>query len=470
MKGMRRIGGLCSAVFLTWGFLVMSEPSQAQAPSQAAVDEQKRIADYWEAVKRESDAKKAIAEAQVTIANAEAAAKAALAKAEADADKAKLDYLKAQLPSIPDPAKYKLAAPTAPNVAATASKMTFKEVKTLSEKIASAIEAQLKDLAASKTTPPAVATTPPATTTTAEAAPSAAGATASHKSLLLPEDARTRTLIALSRAVREMLDQANKRLAGEGDRLDAKVAGRIAPRSAIFLPALSALGELVLSYATILRTQYGFTTVSQTSLAEAVLRSNVLGKLAASRDIQIIEPDAIIPVTPSPGTTFPELDKLTALQKTIDVVGEKVRSAAQKVEALRRSAPGLPEDQKKAALKLAEEIEVMATALTTSADQVNKALAALYVADAQGNTALDSALRGGMLDQKLQSSPHSYVFSLKAAASDVDTLAANRFFSGLHVGVGSNTIAHWRLTSIDGVIRGSASDQQDSPLEKVKLP
>lgn len=442
----------------------MTDPSQAQAPSQTAVDEQKRTADYWEAVKRETDAKKAIADAQAAIANAESAARVALAKAETEADKAKLEYLKGQLPSIPDPTKYKLANPTAPTVAASASRMTFDEASKLAESVASMLNAALQSLTAS---PPQLA--PASVPSPAAGAPAAVGP--SSAVTLLPDDARTRTLIALSRALREMLDQANTRLANEGNNLDDKAAQRpIQTLSPMFLPAVSALGEVVLSYATILRTQYGFATVSQTALAEAVLRAKVFGTLATTRNIDLIDPDAIVAVTPPSGAALPELDKLKALQNTIADVRKKLRAASAKVDVLRSPAASLPDNEKKAALKLADEIEVMARQVAGAVDEVNKMLATLYVADPQGNTPLDSALRGGILDDKLQNSPASYMLSLKVAASDIDTIAANRFFSGMHVSVASNTVVHWRLASLDGVVRASGAGRESSPLEKVQLP
>lgn len=428
---------LLSAAVLMGTLLTMTNPSEAQAPSQITVDEQKRSADYWEALKKETDARKAIAEARAAISNSEAAARAALIKSETEADKAKLDYLKAQLPTIPDPSKYKIAAQAAPVLAASASRMTFDETEKLSATIAKTLQEKLK--------------------------PAGAGV------VVLPDDARTRTLIALSRALRETLDQANARLNGEAAGLEDKINKGVGlETSPVLLPALSALGELVLSYATILRTQYGFTTIPQTALAETVLRAKVHQALVDG-GTRIVEPDSVVVIVS--GSIPPELQKLRALQDTIAEVRRKIRAASARSEEFRNAAAAAPEDKKKPLLKLAEEIDAKAKQSDAAADEINKMLATLYIADTQGNTPLDAALRGGKLNDLLSAPGGAgYLLLLKAAASDVDTVAANRFFSGLHVAVRSNTVVSWRLTSLDGFVVSTGATRQDSPLEKVVLP
>lgn len=432
---------------LVIGVIMTLSVSPTDAQTQTDADQAKLRADYADALKREAESKKAAAVAEADAANAAQAARAALAKSETDADKAKLDYYKAMAPSAPDPSKYKIAAPTAPIVAGTAARMAYMEATHVSGEVAKAILEALKtDLA------------------TADV-------------LILPEDPKTRTLISLSRALREALDQARARLVNERLDLDRKMTQQpTALIAGAAIPVLASIAETVLSYANILRTQYAFGTSSQTSLAEIVLQAKVQETLVATSKIKVIEPDAIVAMMASGAKQPPELDRLRALQTELGASRQKVIDAGGVAAQLRANAPKPKDDkdkaatdQRAAALKLADDIDAKAKTVAAAAEEVDKMLATLYIADAQGNTPLDSALRGGMLNDMLASGK-AYMLSLKAVSSDVDTIAADGLFRGLRVAVASNTVARWRLTGLDGVVKSVGAVQKNSQLERIKLP
>lgn len=434
-------------VVLVIGVIMTLSVSPANALTQADVDQAKLSADYAEALKREAEAKKAAAVAEADAANATQASRAALAKSETDAEKAKLDFYKAMAPSAPDPSKYKIAAPTAPVVAATTARMAYSESADISTEVAKKILTALEtDIKAGQV-------------------------------LILPDDPKARTLISLSRALREALDQARNRLVNERLDLEAKMAEK--PTFLIAgaaIPVLASIAETVLSYANILRTQYAFTTSSQTPLAETVLQAKVQEILVASSNVKIIEPDAIVAMMANGVTQPPELQRLKALQTELGNTRQKVIDAGGIAEQRRANAPKPKDDKDKAAadqraavLKLADDIDAKAKAVAAAAEEVDKMLAILYIADAQGNTPLDSALRGGMLNDMLVSSK-AYMLSLKAVSSDVDTIAADGLFRGLRVAVASNTVARWRLTGLDGVVKSIGAVQKNSQLERIKLP
>jgi hypothetical protein len=393
------------------------------SPTQQEVAQAEERAKYWENLKKE-------AEARAAIGRAEDNARISVLKAE-------LDYLKAALPAAPDPSKYKPGAPTAATLVATAGRMTFAEAN----KLATDLAAKL-----------------------AEALPKGT------KRAILPEDARTRTLIGLSRAVRKALDQAIDRL--EMDRKDLATPAESQQESvaagamAVAGPVFSAASDIVLSLVSMLRAQYAFATASQTSLADGVFRS-ILNQELKDNDFEVIDPDFI--VVDLSASDRPELQKLDTVHKGIAKLREAIAKISAEIETLRRQAAKENDEPKKKELqRQADVLEAKVKQATVTVEEVYKLIAGFNTADAQGNTALESALRGGMLADKLTDA--AFFLSVKALASDVDTVAVQRFFFPLYLALSSHTVVQWRATSAAGLVVSSGALRSATAFWKPSLP
>ena len=435
----------------------------AQGQSQADVDEARRRADYFDQLKREAEAKKAIADADAAAAASAANAQSAKTKVEADADKAKVDYYKSLLPTPPDPSKYKIAAPTAPKVAATAANLVFVEADALSAEVTTAVVAAIKQ--------------PLCVAQAAAVAPAAAPA-AKPGVAIVPDDPKTRTLIAVSRATRAALDAATTRLERERKALAAETAKPPGGGGALAVPVLplvSSLLETAVSFASILRTQYGFETTSETALAESVFQAKVYQRLVGNACIQVLDPDAILTLVPAGGPNPPELVALEKLAAELRDSRAQARLATDRAGELRDTAPKPADEKNKATaakrdayLQQANSLDARVKSLTAFADETDKSVAALYAVDAQGSSPIDAAIRGGKLSDAM-SGKAAYTLALKATSSDVDTIAADGLFRGLRVGVASNTVVRWRLTDSNGMVVSVGSVQHASPLKRIAL-
>jgi hypothetical protein len=436
---MRQTILVCVSCFLLGAVMTMNGPD-ARAQTQAEVDEATRRAAYAEALKREAEAKKALATAEAEAGNAAESARLALAKAELESEKAKLEYQKALLPTIPDPSRYKVAAPNAPVVAGTATRMAYAEADALAPRIVEEIEKSLPR---------------------------------GNAAIIVPDDPRTRTLIALSRALRESLGQARDRIQHEWKRLDQVMTAAPVPMFVgPALPLVGAIGEMALSYAQILRAQYDFGTSSQTVLAETVLQARVSELLLEHGKAKLVDPDAVVVLMTAESDTSVEMTALREVRKALTALREKFIDAGNLASRKRSEAPRV-EDKgnaaaRAAAMKTADEIDAAAKSAGAVADEVHKFLAALFVADAQGISPLDAALRGGVLNDLLAKG-QPVLLSVKAVSADVDTIASDKLFRGLRVSVSSNTVARWRLVAVNGTVLSTGAVQHNSKPERVEL-
>jgi hypothetical protein len=436
--------------------IVLALPRAVYA--DADLDAAKARADLQEQLKRESDAKAAMAKNQADIANAEASAKASLAKAQADALKARQDYYQSM---IPDPSKYKIPAPSAPKLAGSGTRMSFDETSPLAASIGETVRRAAGAGAASA---------------------SDASVCDGNSISIVRADAGTRTLLALSMTTRTTLDVVTRKLAFQRTSLETLLSGKPVKAAALEFGAAVALGELAASFATILKPQYAFDTMNEATTAGPVLQAKVYGALSANPCVRVVEPDAILTLVdlPAPGQNVPlgtlpdELQLVHDLQQEIEADRKTIKSAEAKVTELLDAAAALKKDKKTAAaaskLSLqAEQIQGASKALATTVDDVEKSLAAMFAADAQGNTPIDSAVRGGVLRRAMVGRP-TFSLTLKAISSDVDVVAKDCLFCRLKVELASNTIVSWQLIDDAGRVRSSGAIRKDTPLTRVELP
>lgn len=389
--------------------------------------------------------------AQVDASNAAATAKVALAKAQAEAEKAQIDAAKAGLPTIPDPAKYKIDKPTAVTLTATVSRLTFHQAHGLANRLAD-------DIAATVT-----------------------GLNAAQPVALVPDDVRLRTLLALEQSVNNAAVVARSRLVhsiGELNAMMAPVPVQPPPPTNLGLGAAAAplslignLAETALAYATILRTQYAFSSVVTSSNAEATLVAQAQSKLASRQNLEVVDPEAVLVLSTSASTITKNTRDLT---DTIALARQKVLDAAAWSKE-KRGQPPLPDTatdtQKKARaaeLAAAAEVDRVAATLGGSSDDAGKMMAALYVVDAQGNTPIDAALRGEALRSGL-SNKLVLTLTLKVISADADTVVSDGLFRGLRMHVGHTTVARWKLSDSGGVLRGAGVSAEANSPSRVEL-
>jgi len=407
----------------------------AAAASKAANDLAKNKA---ESDKARADADKATADADkarvdVDKAKSDAGKAAADAdKAKADADKAVFDSVKAGLPAPPDPTKYKIEKPAAPALGATIGRLTYQQAVKLAGKIGPKVAA------------------------------AAAGST------LVADDAKVRTLMAMGTATREGLLTAKSGLDGQIEALQNRMKGQ--PMTAFSSGTALAIGSLlenVLAYATILRTQYGFATVSATTNAEATLTASVLGQLAGQ--LSFVDADGALPQASSEVA-----GRLGGLRNTILTARTAISDAARWSKERRDAAPVGTTDAEKAAFRAAntraaDEVDRLAEALGKAVDEAQKLTAALFVVDAQGNTAYDAAQRGEALTKTLTSGGKVMTLTLKVISSDVDTVATDGLFSRFKVYAGNTTIGRWKLVDSTGKLISAGAEMEQQGPERVQL-
>jgi hypothetical protein len=414
----------------------------AAAASKAANDLAKNKA---ESDKSKADADKAKADADKAAADADKArvdvdkaksdagkAAADADKAKADADKAVLESVKAGLPTPPDPAKYKIEKPAAPALGATIGRLTYQQAAKLADKISPKV------------------------------------ATAATGSTLVADDAKVRTLMAMGTATKEGLLTAQSGLDGQTRALQDRMKGQ--PMTAFATGTALAIGSLlenVLAYATILRTQYGFASVSATTNAEATLTALVLGQLAGK--LNFVDADGALPQDNSEVA-----GRLGGLRNAILTARTAISDAARWSKERRDATPAGTTEAEKAAsraanTRAADEVDRLADALGKAVDEAQKLTAALFVVDAQGNTAYDAAQRGEALTKTLTGGGKVMTLTLKVVSSDVDTVATDGLFRGFKVYAGNTTIGRWKLVDSTGKLISAGAEMEEHGPERVKL-
>lgn len=400
------------------------------AVSQADVDAAKAAADLAEAQKRESDAR-------IEIANASATASATLAKAQLDAEKARSDYYQSL---VPDPTKYKVAAPGAPKVDGSVARRAHAEAASAAESIASSVMTALAPGAASCQSPTIHVLT-----------------NASATSM--------RALVATSLSTQQALAQLSRTIAAAQDSLTAaqapipEAAASGAPAAhAAALPVVAAVVQGVLSFATIAKPQYATTSSSVVTTSDAILNAAVIGRLAQRNCVSVFDANSVASITPidfiEGPSVAPTMNQLTEVQKRIAEARQAVIAAsapqpgdepAPKANASAKKKADA-EAKAKQASDRADRIAKAAKTLSDYLDAADKSLLALYVVDAQGTSPLDAAIRGDLLRKSLGAQSDAiYMLATKAISSDADLAAKDGLFVRASTAISSTTNVSWQL-------------------------
>jgi hypothetical protein len=401
------------------------------AVTQGDVDAAKAAADVAEAQKRESDAR-------IDMANASSTASATLAKAQIDAEKARSDYY---LSLVPDPSKYKVAAPGAPKVDGSVARRAHAEAASAAESIANSVRTAL--------------------------APLEPASCPSKKIYVLPSASATsmRALVTTSLSTQQALVQLSRTIAAARNSLtsaqapvpEGLVAGTPAVRAAA-LPVVAAVVQGVLSFATIAKPQYATTSSSVVTTSDAILNSAVIGRLAKSECIVVIDANSVASITPidfiEGYSVAPTMARLNEVQKQIAEARQAVIAAA----AQQLGDPPEPkadptakekataEGKAKLATDRSDRISKAAKTLSDYLDAADKSLAALYVADAQGTSPLDASIRGDLLRQTLGAQTEAtYMLATKSISSDADIAAKDGLFTRASTAIASTTNVSWQL-------------------------
>jgi len=415
-------------------FFVSGTLAVASAQTQADLDAQKLRADLAAEQQRESEARAAIAKAAASEATAAASAQAQLGSDQASAAKAKSDYY---LSLVPDPSKYKVADPKVPKLAATASRLAYTDASNIAAVIAKDIASHVDAVDGRKTCKTAAAT-------------------------ILPDDGVARGMMMQSSVTRKTLDLLGTQLGSAIADLKTQVAdSKQAAKGTKAVPFAAALavGQLAMSIATIAKPLYAFDTTPTQAASDAVLRSKVLETVVATSCFKIVDPSSILYV-PDLAKPRPEAAAAEGLAKMVTIARDEVRTALSAAQTL-KGAKSASKDT-----AAADGIETRAKTVTALADDAQKALLALYAADAQGGSPIDTAIRGGLLIDMLAKLP-TYTLSVKTVASDMDSAAKDGLFTSLKVSVSSNTVVKWQLVDASGQVATAGALSQGEPLQAV---
>ncbi len=426
----------------------------AWALTQADVDAAKTNADLQEQLKRDSDARAAIAKNQLEIANGEAAARAALAKTQIEAEKARSEYYQSL---IPDPTKYKVAPPGAPKLAARAARMSFVETSAAAEDIVGAVKAATGTVMSGNCTTPA---------------------------WILPGSGATaiRSLVTYSLSIESALQHLTAQIASSrrdlltevGEPTRSPGTATTIQQSSVAVAAAAVQG--VLSMATILKPQYALDSIDQSTLSASILEARTFGAMATlTTCFTVVDPNALLSLVPLSPPDASQLPRAIALLESArqELAGARtdVRNALQAAQGVKDEADRLRGDKTKKSevtAKDAKAARILATAktLTDLANDAEKALMALYAVDTQGASPIDSAVRGGMLRDALAPNRNStYFLTLKTIASDVDLASKDGLFVKASTSIASNTVVSWQLSNVLGKVISAGAVNRSTPTQ-----
>lgn len=450
------VAAVSAAVFL----------SAAPAANAAEIDVAKAAADLREQLKRDSDASAAIAKNQLDIANGEASTRAALAKAQVEAEKARSDYYQSL---IPDPSKYKVATPGAPKLNARAARMSFEET----EAAARQVVVELRKAAPAEFNKEgkcqAVWIFPGSSATAARSL--IATSLSTERTLKHLESQLSSSRDDLGEVVDELPDSGDAKAFSEA--IKALAAGK-GGATMYWLPAaapvVAAAIQGVLSIATIVKPQFAFDTSNQSATSTSVLDAKVFGAMN-SGCYAVVDLNALLP-NPDFSKELPrELALVEAVRHEVADARADVRSALRKAQAAKRDADKLRGNKSKkpevdARDAYTEHVLAAAKILTDLTNDAEKALLALYAVDAQGTSALDAAVRGGMLRRQLpERGDFVYFVTLRTVASDVDLATKDGLFVKAATSLASNTIVSWQMSNALGRVVSAGSVDLYGPTE-----
>ncbi|MCO5335663.1 hypothetical protein NHB13_03550 [Delftia tsuruhatensis] len=351
------------------------------------------------------------------------------AKADFELTKMKAELLKSL---IPDPQKYKVADPKAPKLQGSFNRLAFRDAEAIAAKIVAGLNPATlcKDLA-----------------------------------ILYTDEAAVRTLLSVSRGTISSLAQLAEKLHEVRQDLDDQAAEAAKSGAAITVESLTIGGGLLaaqfaMSLATSLKPVYAFESVSAVPVVEGALRGLVLSKMTGCT---IIEPAAM--VYTEAGRAAPEEQAAQGARNRIRELRSSIRNAQARMTTLKGGAKY--SEDKPAQARVARSEAVIKLAVD-AADEADKALAGLYVADAAGVTPMDNAVRGGMLAARIAGKV-VYSLAIRAVASDVDMIAEDGLFKSLKLSVSSGTVARWQLTDSGGVVMSIGAVSAEQPQTNIPV-
>lgn len=371
--------------------------------------------------------KEATSNAQRATVDAKTQAEAA--KADFELTKMKAELLKSL---IPDPQKYKVADPKAPKLQGSFNRLAFRDAEAIAAKIVNGLQ--------------------PA-------------ALCKEGQILYTDEAAVRALLSISRGTISSLAQLAEKLHEVRQDLDQLAAEAAKSGGAITGESLSVEGGLLavqfaMSLATSLKPVYAFESVSAVPVVEGSLRGLVLSKMTGCT---ILEPASM--VYTDAGRAAPEEQAAQTARTKIRELRASVRDAQGRVASLKGGAKY--SEDKPAQARVAR-LEASIKRGADAADEADKALAGLYVADAAGITPMDNAVRGGMLAARIAGKV-VYSLAIMAIASDMDMIVEDGLFKSLKLSVSSGTVARWQLTDSGGVVRSVGAVSAEQPQTNIPV-
>ncbi|NMG31960.1 hypothetical protein [Aromatoleum evansii] len=390
--------------------------------------------------KEEVDAAKLRAElAAELLKEATSNAQRATADSKSQTEAAKADFelakMKAELLKslIPDPQKYKVADPKAPKLQGSYNRLAYGDAEAIATKIVSSLN-------------PAVL--------------------CKDSAILYMDEASVRTLLSVSRGALSSLGQLAEKLQEVRQDLDTQSADAVKPPSG-GLTAESAgiaggllVAQFAMSLATSLKPVYAFESSSVVPVVEGALRGLVLSKMTGCT---ILEPASMVYTDAS--RAAPEEQAAQNARTRIKELRSSIRDAQARVATIKG---GAKYSEDKLAQARVAQVEAVIKRVSEAADEAEKGLAELYVADAVGITPMDNAVRGGMLAGRIAGKT-VYSLALKAIASDMDMIAEDGLFKSLRLSVSSGTVARWQLTDSSGVVRSIGAVSAEQPQTNIPV-
>lgn len=356
-------------------------------------------------------------------------------------EKDRADYYKSL---VPDLSAYKREAPSsAPQVAATTTRVAYQQAHALAASVALQIQVELGKAPDSGVTGK--------TDKVLLDSPHLLGYQSSFSSV----QSVLKTSYDSVNKLNENLKEALRAKAGSkgGDAGDDKAAA---------LAAAIPLLQLGLSVATALRTSYVMGGTSHESLSTKVLQAEVVSQLAV-KSIKVYNADAAISWPKEGDATLTK--SISDLRELVAKSRASLSDADKKVKALtvKAKSPDPKGDPDPELTEFAEGIAAHAQLLAADTDAAAKYLVWLYTPTDTGLTPLIAAKRGLWLDDLFAKNPNAPRLTVASAVAATDIIAADGWLRGLRVAVAGNTIVEWKLVFPDGRVATGTAQSCSTP-------
>ena len=395
------------------------------------------------------------AAAAASIAKDKATAATAMQTANADLTKAQIANLTSQQTYyqslIPDPDKYKIADPKAPKLNASTSKLAYSNAATIAARIVTIIRTATPQKCCAKDDDK------------------------TNPISILLTDSSAQSLLTQSASTQSVLSLAKKKLIAQRALLKASTEAKDEKAAAPAIGVISDVVQLAASFALILKPSRAFDSVSHQAVADSAFQSEVVGKLAASECITVHNPSAItnLSTVPVPGVADKnapiELTLAAELTQEIGLSRDEIKTANEKIATMAKPVGNETKKEKADRAATLKKFTDQVATFSALVDECDKGLTALYLIDAQGNSPLDLAVRGGIL-RKTLTGRSVYTLALRTISSDADIIAKDCLFCEYKVMVGTTTAVSWQLTDQTGIITSAGMDSEHTALAKISLP